>query len=254
MARLDPEQERLLSRMVEATRNVPSSERQPITVFQGERGGVMHHPGVPPGEKDISLEDIALLERYGLILQTSSSNSGLIRCMVITPEGKEYYSRLRAEDPAVQTEEEILGYLDSDRFRSQHQAAYDHWSRAMRSLGNGDTDEQYTEIGHHCRLAMQEFSDSLLALYPNKGAPSDKTRTIDRLRAVFAPRRDSVSKSVLEVLDALIVYWGAVSDLAQRQEHGAHKEGEALLWHDAQRLVFLTGVVMFEIAQEMSMA
>lgn len=50
------------------------------------------------------------------------------------------------------------------------------------------------------------------------------------------------------MLDALVVYWGTVSDLIQRQEHGAQKEGEALRWEDGRRVVFQTAVVMFEIA------
>jgi hypothetical protein len=211
----------------------------------------MHHPGVASDDNDISLDDLAILEHRGLVLQTGSTNSGLLRRIVVTPEGNEYYSMLRAEDPAAQAETEVLAYLDSGRFRSQHPAAYDHWSRAARSLGSGDTDEQYTEIGHHCRLAMQDFADSLLALHPSAGVASDKTRTVERLRAVFASQGGSPSKSVTAVLDALIAYWGTIADLAQRQEHGAHREGESLLWRDARRLVFLTGAVMFEIAQEM---
>lgn len=51
------------------------------------------------------------------------------------------------------------------------------------------------------------------------------------------------------MLDALLVYWGAVNDLIQRQEHGATKEGEALRWEDGRQVVFQTAVVMFEIAR-----
>ena len=44
-------------------------------------------------------------------------------------------------------------------------------------------------------------------------------------------------------LDALLTYWGTVSDLVQRQEHGAKKEGEPLMWEDARRVVFQTAIV-----------
>jgi hypothetical protein len=45
----------------------------------------------------------------------------------------------------------------------------------------------------------------------------------------------------------LLAYFGTVSDLIQRQEHGAQKEGEGLMWEDARRVVFQTALVMFEL-------
>ena len=53
--------------------------------------------------------------------------------------------------------------------------------------------------------------------------------------------------TVKPFIDALIVYWGTLDDLVQRQEHGAQKEGEALSWEDARRLVFQTINVMVEL-------
>ena len=44
-----------------------------------------------------------------------------------------------------------------------------------------------------------------------------------------------------------MTYWGTVSDLVQRQEHGAQREGKQLVWEDARRVVFQTANVMFEI-------
>ena len=44
-----------------------------------------------------------------------------------------------------------------------------------------------------------------------------------------------------------MAYWGTLSDLVQRQEHGAAKEGEPLTWEDGQRVVFHTAIVMWEI-------
>lgn len=48
-------------------------------------------------------------------------------------------------------------------------------------------------------------------------------------------------------MEALLAYWGTVSDLVQRQEHGGQKEGEPLEWEDARRAVLHTAVVMFEV-------
>jgi hypothetical protein len=50
-----------------------------------------------------------------------------------------------------------------------------------------------------------------------------------------------------QLAEAIIGYWGAVSDLAQRQEHGAQKEGDPLTLEDSRRLVFHTAFVMYEL-------
>jgi hypothetical protein len=74
------------------------------------------------------------------------------------------------------------------------------------------------------------------------------TQTVARLRKIVeACQTGSPNKEAF--LLALIAYWGTVSDLVQRQEHGALKEGESLVWEDARCVVFQTCVVMFEISR-----
>jgi hypothetical protein len=53
-------------------------------------------------------------------------------------------------------------------------------------------------------------------------------------------------------LEALIAYWGTVSDLIQRQEHGSQKEGKELVWEDGRRVVFQTAMVMLEFDKSLS--
>jgi hypothetical protein len=73
----------------------------------------------------------------------------------------------------------------------------------------------------------------------------DPQKTVDRLRVVM--KKVDVSDAVKEFAAALIAYFGVVSDLAQRQEHGAQKEREPLKWEDARRIVFQTAMLMFEL-------
>jgi len=47
--------------------------------------------------------------------------------------------------------------------------------------------------------------------------------------------------------DAVLAYWGTVSDLVQRLEHGAGKEGEPTDWDDARLVVTQTAMVMTEL-------
>ncbi len=46
---------------------------------------------------------------------------------------------------------------------------------------------------------------------------------------------------------ALIKFWGTVSDLDQRQAHDATREGERLTKEDARRAVLFTLLVMLEV-------
>ena len=94
---------------------------------------------------------------------------------------------------------------------------------------------------------MQAFASDIAERYGITGTSADLSRTIDRIRAVLS--RADVGDSHRAFLDALLAYWGTVSDLVQRQEHGAKKEGEPLTWEDARRVVFQTAIVMFEVAR-----
>ena len=80
-----------------------------------------------------------------------------------------------------------------------------------------------------------------------RGASSDPAHTANRLRAVIDAHRGGLGEARSQLLDALIVYWGEVIDLLQRQEHGGQNEGEPLAWEDGRRAVFQTAVVMYEI-------
>jgi hypothetical protein len=66
----------------------------------------------------------------------------------------------------------------------------------------------------------------------------DPQHTVARLRVVAA--RVDPPEAVEQFLEALLAYFGTVSDLIQRQEHGAQKEGEMLSGEDARRVAFQT--------------
>jgi hypothetical protein len=70
---------------------------------------------------------------------------------------------------------------------------------------------------------------------------------VARIRSVLQQHAAKLGTTAAPFLDALLVYWGTVSDLVQRQEHGAQKEGRPLVWEDGRRVVFQTAIVMFEV-------
>jgi len=54
-----------------------------------------------------------------------------------------------------------------------------------------------------------------------------------------------------DLAEALIVYWGTVADLTQRQEHGAQRDQAPLTWEDSRRVVTQTLMVMYELDREL---
>lgn len=105
---------------------------------------------------------------------------------------------------------------------------------------------QMTRIGHICREALQEFATSL-AQRCGAEVLADRAKTVQAIRTVLGMHQ--LGETHKAFLDALLTYWGTVSDLVQRQEHGAARDKEPLTWEDARRIVFQTAIVMFEIAR-----
>ena len=134
--------------------------------------------------------------------------------------------------------------LDAEAFQSRYPAAYQKWSEAENLLWGADGEQQLTVVGHLCREAMQEFADVLIQKYRPPNADADKAHTVSRIRSVLRLRKQDLGKRKHAFLEALLPYWGTVSDLVQRQEHGAQKEGEPVTWEDGRRVIFQT---MFEI-------
>jgi hypothetical protein len=147
--------------------------------------------------------------------------------------------------PVENMEAGMRRFLDQQPFQDTYPSAYQKWAQSERLLWGGDSQDQLTAIGHHCREAMQEFATALVTLREVKGVNPNPASTIARLQAVI--RADVGGETLPPFLEVLVAYWGTVSDLAQRQEHGAQREGRALTWEDARRVVFQTMCVMYEI-------
>lgn len=245
MAQLEPEQEALLITMVEIHRQVPREARGPFFLLQTMAGSRIIHSGLRNGwEAEASKSDLDMLARYGLL----AYERGKTPKYSVTPEGIGYYEALKAERAGrfEQVESEVTRYLDSEGFHRRHPRALALWSQADTSLWGSDSQKQLTTIGHVIREAMQAFATELVAQLGVE-AGADPAHDVARIRAVLADRKAQLGDTHAAMLDALLAYWGTVSDLAQRQEHGAQREGEALSWEDARRLVFQSAVVMYEV-------
>lgn len=148
----------------------------------------------------------------------------------------------------------VTGYLHSASFQEHYPRAYEKWVQAERLLYSTDSAEVLTTIGHLAREAMQEFAAELVLRVGPATVDSDPTKTVSRIRSVLDSLKSRTGENERRFLDALLVYWGTVSDLAQRQEHGALKEGASLVWRDGRRVVFQVAIVIFEIDEAVTVA
>ena len=244
---LDTEQWHLLTTLVEATRRLPQNQREQFAMMEipGFANYLIRHPALKFGEAQAYPTDVSLLERAGYVLIEHLSTGSLV--VDVTPQGFKAYADFQKSrgSPVARVETRIRRFIDDKTLTEVYPRAIAKWRMAEDLLWKDESPMHATAIGHHCREAMQEFASELLKRFPADGASEDPTKTVDRIRAVLLRRQRS--KSVLTFTSALIAYWGEVSDLAQRQEHGATKEAEPLDWHDARRLVFQTLVVLSEI-------
>lgn len=251
MASLEREQEDLLEALVEAHRMAPRDKRHKFFLLETMGGSSIIHPGVSGWTLSASRSDVEILARYSLVLLDYAGRS---LSFFMTPEGLEHYDQRKGEgaDRIEQVVAEIRGYLDGPAFASRFPAAFSNWASAERDMWSADSGAQLTAVGHRTREAMQAFATEALDAFKVDATDGDVTHVVARVRCLLETAQPRLGETEAAFLDALLAYWGTVSDLAQRQEHGAQRDGEPLAWEDARRLVFQAAIVMYEVDRAMT--
>ena len=249
---LEPEQKELLAVLVEAARNVPRSQRRKFTFLQSHGGASVLHPGLGGGALEAYAGDLDILAHNGLLAPSYGSQGSPL--YDVTPEGFEYYRQMKQQSgqPLKRVENTVRDYLTVEHFQQSHAEAYQKWSQAESMLWASDSERQFTNIGHLCREALQAFATSLADRHQPPDVDQNVAHTENRIRAVLELHANQLGSTEKPFLEALVAYLHTVSCLVQRQEHGAQKEGEPLVWEDGRRIVFQTAVVMFEIDRSLS--
>jgi hypothetical protein len=249
---LEEEQQRLLMVLVESSRNVKREARQEFLFSEHLNGADLFHPGLPHGKISAYKGDIEALIQ-GRFLSASYEPHGII-LFNVTPRGFKYYEHLKGQiqEPLARLEANVKSYFDGNTFRQKYPLAYQKWSQAEELLWRSNTEHNLTTIGHLCREAIQEFATVLVDRYQPSDVEQEKARTVARIKAVLNLQHDKLGKTAKPFLDALLAYWGTVSDLIQRQEHGGQREASPLVWQDGRRIVFQTAVLMLEIDASLS--
>ena len=182
---LEPVQKELLITVVEASRNTPTDKRQKFLVSQTHGGGDLIHPSVPKDKTQVYFGDVEALDQEELIALGYSSRG--TPSFDVTPQGFKYYEYLKGKlgEPVERIEKTIKNYLDTDSFIKKHPKAYEKWNLAEELLWKTDSKKQLTLIGHLCREAVQEFSDSLNSSHKITNETKEKTKTVAKIKSVI---------------------------------------------------------------------
>ncbi|MGB9181002.1 MAG: hypothetical protein WCB68_17350 [Pyrinomonadaceae bacterium] len=246
----EKEQEEALSILVEAHRNVPRDKRAAFTMMMLDQtnNATIFHLGLTGRKVEIYEGDINTLRRAGLLAFSDHET------FEITSLGFAYYKRMKEREgqPVQRIQTNSRSYLEAATFQQKYAKAYQKWCDAEGMLWGSDSERQMTTIGHLCREAIQEFAAVLVNQYQPPNIDTDKAHTVARIKSVLNFCANKLGTSEKSFLEALIAYWGAVSDLIQRQEHGGQKEGTPLAWDDARRVIFQTYIVMLEIDRSLA--
>lgn len=227
---------RLLFEIIEAQRDLPSARWLAI---RREKGAIVTRDD-RRAEVTAFWSDIGALADVGAIkFDLTGKDSGIFEILRV---GYQHYEDVKAGTGLAQVEAEVVRFLDSEGFKQRHPAAHMRWFAASRALCNNDAEDGLTAIGLACREALQEFATELVRTYRPEGAPAEVNKDYARVKAVIEQQRDRLGERVSALLDALLNYMGAATDLVQRQVHG-----QDLTWEDARRAVFQTAIVMYEV-------
>ena len=245
---LESEQQELLAKFVEGHRNAPRESRGVFIASQthNQPQATFLHSRVHGLKFQGSMSDAEVLAHAGL-LHMSFGSRGDPKFSVL-PQGIAEYERMKTlSHPLDVVSAEPQKFISDPQFKTAHGSAFAKWHQAAELLWSADSTVHLTTIGHLCREALQEFAASMARKHGVDVSAIEPAKTVGRLKAIIAGRSTAATREAF--LSALITYWGTVSDLVQRQEHGAQREGEPLVWEDARCIVFQTCIVMFEISR-----
>jgi hypothetical protein len=254
MSNFEPETLTFLWGLVEAARSVPRAERGDFIAIRFMGGNILQHPGLPGGRvENFDEGDLRDIIEGGFVRVTSYER-GEASVFELRKLAFDYYDQLHrnADEPVDGLQQLNVDHVSSAAFAARYPEAVGRWRSAEGLLWEEESTKNLTDVGHRCREAMQLFVTRLIEMHGVSEAEPDPAKTVARLRAVIASRKPKLGDGLASFLDALVAYWGTVSDLVQRQEHGSQKEGGELTWDDARRVLLYTAMVMSECDRVLS--
>ncbi len=150
---LESEQQQLLITFVEAFWKVPTPE-----AFQQFREGfadMVYHKGLHSNKGiKVRWHNVELLASERMITLNHHQNNYTFN---ITPLGFKYCEHLKqqAGTPFNRMEQSLRSFLEADLLLRLCPIAYEKWVNAEKLLWSENPEKRATDIGHHCREAIQ---------------------------------------------------------------------------------------------------
>ena len=168
----------------------------------------------------------------------------------VTNEGVEFIAADTAEHGPQPFVQQMVSLVDG-KLPPQFGRASELMKEAARRLMQAENEHGWSEVGHKCREALHEFAEVLYRQHvpPTEQETISRDKTVQRLKAVVRQLRGRVGDTTSQLLDALLEYWGAVSDLVNKVEHRSQREDRPLTWDDARRAVLYSYLVMAELVR-----
>lgn len=245
--KIDSEQKKIFIHFVDKYKDIIKDKRYKfVATHLADGSTIIGHPLKPNIDFKISKIDFEALS-FNNLFNGYYLDSPHTMQFIISLEALEVYELLKKEKilPLDRVENDSSNYIKSKEFIEKYPRAYQKWLMAEELYLKETNNKNLTTIGHLCRESLQEFSEELLVnKFINKKFP--KSHIIAKIKYVFETIGNN-SSSTEKFLDSLLNYWGNVSDLVQKQEHGAQKEKSVLKINDARRIIFHSAIVMYEI-------
>lgn len=244
---LSPRQQALLRSLVEACKAGTDEESREFVVFPfGHDRFVRFIRGAHLPEP-VSEADVNTLVQAGFVRILRYNRSGR-PVYYVTNEGIEFVAADIAENGPQPFVEQAVTLVEK-QLPSQFARASELMRDAARRLVEAQDEHGLSEVGHKCREALQEFAEVLCRQYvpPGEQQSIPREKTVQRLKAVVRQVRGRVGDTTSQLLEALVEYWGAVSDLVNKVEHRSQREDRPLTWDDARRAVLYSYLVMAEL-------
>lgn len=175
-------------------------------------GTFIRHDGLPEPLKDFAFSDLNELQAQGMIRLTGKSGSSTR--FEISNDGWKYWEA-HQETGVERIEAEVRRLLDPAANVGPYASAFARCKEAEAMLWQDRDGEHWvTEVGHVCREAMQAFAAAFCA-EQGQAVTSGPSNTVDRIRAGLDTLRERLPEAYAAFYDAVLAYWGTVSDLVQ---------------------------------------
>jgi hypothetical protein len=244
---LDNEQKQIFINFIDSFKDIVRDNRYKFVASHlSDDTTLIGHPLKPDSDITLYKIDFEALCRSKLFDCYDFNNPNEMQ-FIITHEAFNVYELLKNEKltPLQRIENDTLDYIKSQCFIKKYPKAYQKWQMAEELFLKETKNKNLTTIGHLCRETLQEFADELL-LHKSIESEFSKSKIISKIKSVFEATNIG-STTTKHFLDALLNYWGALSDLVQKQEHDSQREGGTLKIEDARRIIFHSAIIMYEI-------